>query len=101
VLIGETTAGRKWINYEIKIAWNNNKGLLGVHIHRLKDGNSQQSAKGSNPFEGFTVGDGNKPLESIVKVYNPPYTDSKDVYGYIKENLEDWIEKAIAIRNSY
>lgn len=101
VLIGASTAGRKWINYEIKTAWNNGKGVLGVHIHRLKDSNSQQSIKGSNPFEGSTVGDAKRPLESIVKVYNPPYTDSKDVYGYIKNNLEDWIEKAIEIRTGY
>lgn len=30
VLIGEKTAGRKWINYEIENAWNNNKGVLGI-----------------------------------------------------------------------
>ena len=29
VLIGTKTAGRKWINYEIKKAWNNQKGLFG------------------------------------------------------------------------
>src|SRR3546814_894075 len=37
VLIGQNTAGRKWINYEIKKAWVDNKGILGIHIHNLKD----------------------------------------------------------------
>jgi len=57
VLIGENTAGRKWIKYEIKEAWNNNKGVVGVYIHRLKDLDGNQSSKGRNPFEDFTVGE--------------------------------------------
>src|SRR6266849_2982853 len=36
VLIGAGTAGRKWINYEIKTTWNNKKGLLGIYVHHLK-----------------------------------------------------------------
>lgn len=40
-------------------------------------------------------------MSSVVKVYNPPYTDSKDVYNYISENLADWIEEAIEIRDNY
>ena len=53
VLIGENTAGRKWLKYEIGAAWNNSKGLVGVHIHRLKDFDGNQSSKGRNPFEDF------------------------------------------------
>ena len=37
VLIGTNTAGRKWINYEIKKSWNDKKGVMGIHIHNLKD----------------------------------------------------------------
>jgi len=99
VLIGQNTSRRKWINYEIKKAWNDGKGVLGIYIHNLKDRNSTQSSKGSNPFSGFTVND--KALENIVKTYNPPYVTSKYVYNYIKENLSGWIEKAIEIRNKY
>jgi hypothetical protein len=29
VLIGEKTAGRKWIKYEIEKSWNSGKGVLG------------------------------------------------------------------------
>jgi hypothetical protein len=101
VLIGADTAGRKWINYEIKESWNNTKGLLGVNIHRLKNLDSEQSSKGSNPFDEFTVGEAKKKLSSVVKVYNPPHTDSKDAYAYIKDNLEDWIEEAISIRDDF
>lgn len=81
VLIGEKTARRKWINYEIKEAWNNKKGLLGIYIHRLKNLDGEHSSKGDNPFDEFTVGEGKKKLSSVVRAYNPPYTDSKDVYA--------------------
>jgi hypothetical protein len=101
VLIGADTPGRKWINYEVKESWNNNKGLLGVNIHRLKNLDGEQSSKGSNPFDEFTVGEAKKKLSSVVKVYNPPHTDSKDAYAYIKDNLEDWIEEAISIRDDF
>jgi hypothetical protein len=101
VLIGEKTAGRKWIKYEIGKAWNSKKGVVGVYVHKLKDLDGNQSQKGDNPFEDFTMKRDDKKLSSIVKAYNPPYTDSKEVYAYINENLADWIEEAVAIRDEY
>lgn len=101
VLIGANTAGRKWINYEIKKGWDDGKGLLGIHIHNLKDRDGNKSTKGSNPFTGFTVGDDKKKLSSIVKTYDPPFAKSTNVYNHIKENIVDWIEEAIEIRNEY
>ncbi|MDB5870641.1 MAG: hypothetical protein JWQ07_83 [Ramlibacter sp.] len=50
ILIGTNTAKRKWIDYEIEASWNAGKGVVGVHIHNLKDQSSSQVAKGSNPF---------------------------------------------------
>lgn len=99
VLVGENTAGRKWIKYEIEKAWNEGRGVLGIHIHNLKNNIGNQANKGRNPFEDFSV-DG-KNLSSIVKCYNPPYTTSTYVYDHIKENIESWIEEAIDIRNKY
>lgn len=101
VLIGENTASRKWINYEIKAAWNREKGLVGIYVHRLKDLDGNQSSKGRNPFEDFTIGASETPMSSVVKAYNPPHTDSKDVYNYISESIADWIEEAIEIRDNY
>jgi hypothetical protein len=101
VLIGANTARRKWINYEIEQAWSNKKGLFGIYIHRLKNLDGEQSSKGDNPFDGYTVGESKKKLSSVVKAYDPPYTDSKDVYAYIKKNLEGWIEGAISIRDNF
>ncbi|MBD3340065.1 MAG: hypothetical protein GF353_13205 [Candidatus Lokiarchaeota archaeon] len=101
VLVGTNTAGRKWINYEIKKGWNTGKGVLGIHIHNLKDKDGNQSLTGNNPFTGFTVGDDKIKLSSIVKCYDPPYSTSTNVYCYIKENIVDWIEEAIEIRERY
>lgn len=101
VLIGEKTAGRKWIKYEIKKSWDSGKGLLGIYIHNLKDSDGNQATKGKNPFDDFTVGEDKKKLSSIVKAYDPPYSTSTNVYDYISKNLEDRIEKAIDIRNNY
>jgi hypothetical protein len=100
VLVGENTANRKWINYEIEKAWNDGKGVFGIYIHNIKDSNSNQSNKGNNPFDYVKFSDGTK-LSSVVKCYDPPFSTSPYVYNHIKENLEDWIEKAIEIRDNY
>src|SRR4051794_30761226 len=52
LLIGANTSGRKWINYEIKKSWDEGKGLVGIHIHGLKDFSGNQSTRGFNPFIG-------------------------------------------------
>jgi hypothetical protein len=101
VLIGNATAGRKWINYEIVKAWNDRKGVLGVYVHNLKDVSGNQSVKGSNPFDQITIGQGGtKLLSSVVKTYDPPFSTSTTVYDHIKTNLASWVETAITIRNN-
>ena len=94
VLVGEETANRKWVRYEIEKAWELGKGLVGVYIHNLKDPRTGKSSKGKNPFDQFEFNDGTK-LSSVVNCYNPK---PNDAYNEIKNNLEDWIEEAIASR---
>jgi hypothetical protein len=101
VLIGTNTAGRKWIKYEIGKSWNDGKGLLGIYIHNLKDKDENQSAKGQNPFDDFTMDRDGRKLSSIVKAYDPPYLTSTYVYDHIKDNLANWVEEAISIRDNY
>ncbi|MDX2080754.1 MAG: TIR domain-containing protein [Terrimicrobiaceae bacterium] len=101
VLIGAQTAGRKWINYEIKKCWDDGKGLLGIYIHNLKDSSGNQSSKGADPFATFTLKNGTVPLTSVVKTYDPPYTDSKSAYNYIATNLASWIDAAVTARSNY
>ncbi len=94
VLVGEKTAGRRWVKHEIKKAWKDGLGVLAINIHNLKDSSGQQSTKGSNPFAGLTV-DGK---EVAGKIYDPPYLASKNVYEYIESNIESWVKEAIKAR---
>ena len=98
ILVGSTTANRKWINYEIVKAWDDNKGVVGVCIHNLKDSSERQSVKGQNPFDYITMGGTTKKLSSVVKLYDPHFFDSKLVYDHIKKNLVAWIDEAVKIR---
>jgi len=94
VLVGEQTANRPWVRYEIEKAWNDGKGLLGIYIHNLRCPRNGTCRQGSNPFDSFTFKDDRK-LSSVVKCYNPRSTDA---YNDIKNNLEIWVQEAIAAR---
>ena len=96
VLVGQHTAGRKWVKYEIEKAWNDGKGLFGIQIHNLKCPRNGLGTQGVNPFDQFNLKDGRK-LSSVVKFYNPK---TNDAYGDIKENLSSWVEAAINSRKS-
>lgn len=91
VLVGEDTSNRQWVKYEIKKAWEDGKGLLGIHIHNLKCPRYGKSKKGINPFDQFTFKDGTK-LSSKVSCYDP---NAIDAYGDIAKNIEAWVNKAI------
>ena len=100
VLVGEDTADRKWINHEIIKSWDEGMGVVGIHIHGLKNINGRTANKGKNPFECIGYGKTGKKLSSIVKCYNPVGSNSKERYAWITKYLEDAIEEAINIRNS-
>lgn len=100
VLIGAGTGGRKWITHEIVTGWNEKKGVVGVYVHNLLDNDGNTSTKGANPFTSVSFGNGGKSLSSVVKAYDPPFTDSKQVYQHIKTNLATWVDEAIEIREN-
>jgi hypothetical protein len=91
VLIGSETATRPWVKYEIKKAWMEKRGLLGIYIHNLKCPRTGVSSKGPNPFDNWTVG--NQSMSSLVSCYDP---GTYDTYGDISRNLEGWVQSAIA-----
>lgn len=101
VLIGSLTSRRPWVEYEIKRGWGEGRALLGVHIHNLRNLDRAQSRKGANPFRGFTINYSGEDLASVVPCHDPPFVNSKRVYRDIAENLEEWVEEAIAIRRRY
>mgnify|MGYP002753716783 CR=1 FL=1 len=93
VLIGEKTANRKWINYEIKKACELNKGIIGIYIHKLKNVKGEQGSKGDNPFDFFNIN--GVSMSKYVKCFESNYSLSENVYRDIKDHLEDLIEYGI------
>lgn len=56
ILIGQDTANRKWVNYEIVKSFDKGNGIFGIHINRIK-GRTGLTARGQNPLDrlGFEV----------------------------------------------
>lgn len=79
VLIGEETANRPYVHYEIEQSWIKGNGLIGVHIDKLEDFNRRVATRGTDPF--------------VVVKYSGIKT-----YCYVNDdgynNLGDWIEAA-------
>lgn len=98
VLVGSNTAGRKWINHEIIKSWDDGMGVVGIHIHGLKNLDGKLATKGSNPFASIGYGNSGKKLSSIVNCFNPAGSDSKERYAWIKKHLANAVEEAIKIR---
>jgi hypothetical protein len=104
VLVGNETAKRPWVRYEIQKAWKDGKGVLGIHIHNIKcaktiknnPNSSGKCSKGKNPFSTFKLDDTD--FSNIVKCYDP---ELDDTYNDIKMNIDDWIEEAIYIRKNF
>jgi len=99
VLIGEETAERRFVRYEIKESHHRGNGLLGIHIHKVKDQQGQRSYKGRNPFshisatieESSWFGLVNEAKRKKLSFLYPTY-DWVDDDGY--DNIGDWIEEA-------
>lgn len=91
VLIGSETSTRKWVKYEIKKAVSDGKGVLGIHVHNLKDPKTGTCTKGANPFTGLGLTRAGATF--VPKVYDPK---PDDAYKDIAANLSSWVEAAIA-----
>ena len=98
VLVGEKTAARKWIKYEIITSWKKGMGVVGIYIHGLKNQDGFTSQPGRNPFDSMTYGE--EKFSSIVRCYNPQGGNSKEKYAWISKYLSDAVEEAIRIRKS-
>ena len=93
VLIGTDTHKRPWVKYEIKKAWKDGKGLLGIHVHNLTCPNNGKCSKGVNPFDSINFTQGGKAV--VPKTYDPK---ASDAYNDIAGKLSDWVEAAIKQR---
>lgn len=93
VLIGQETASRPYVRYEILQSYNRGNGLLGIRIHNMKDekGESQWFG-GSNPFDAVEVEGGifgNTALSNklAIPIYDWATDDGR-------KNIASWIDRA-------
>ena len=98
VLVGADTANRPWINYEIEASWAKGMGVLGVHINGLNNMHSETTMPGKNPFNFVTV-NGHR-ASDVIACHDPGWS-FQPAYHKIKQNLNSWIEAAIAKRGCY
>ena len=64
VLIGNETANRQWVKYEIVKSFEKGNGIFGIHINRIRDKEQAISARGLNPLErlAFQISDDGKKI---------------------------------------
>jgi len=98
VLVGNGTAGRKWITHEISESWNNGMGVVAIHVNGQKDRHGNTSVKGGNPLEYVTFNQTGKKLSTIAKCYTPVGATSKEKYNWITQHLANAVEEAVRIR---
>jgi len=51
VLIGDETADRRWVKYEIVKSFEKGNGILGIHINRIRGKDQTISSRGLNPLD--------------------------------------------------
>ena len=81
--------------HEIEKAYELNKGIVGIYIHKLKDEGGNQTDKGANPFYSVYTNDGER-LSKYVTCFDSNYQTSKYVYDDISDNIADLIEDALS-----
>lgn len=80
VLIGAQSSNREYINYEIDESIKRSNGIVGVHIHMIKNKDEETDYRGAVPSQ--LVG-------SKYKVYDWPFDNAR---------FSTWIEEAYANR---
>ncbi|MDK7214172.1 TIR domain-containing protein [Corynebacterium pyruviciproducens] len=92
VLIGQETADRTWVRYEIQRAWEVRKPMLGIRIHGLSAFGKVDSA-GPDPFTNI---DGHVGYNPGLPIFDPTVRDfygridSKATYNELEDNLQFW-----------
>lgn len=97
VLIGQHTASRRWVKYEIEQSYKRGNGLLGIYIHGIKDDKQQSSQRGHNPLDDVEVRITRSfvfwdycSIEKLSELFTTYYW----YYDDGREHLASWIEDA-------
>ena len=106
VLIGQETAERRYVQYEIGRSVARGNGLLGIYIHELRDKNIWTNLfgfRGSNPFEGFYVDGASRSMDPLDR-FGDWLNDRKllshivPTYDWVGDdgytNFARWVERA-------
>jgi hypothetical protein len=94
VLVGEDTSERPWVKYEIEKAWNDGKAIVGIYIHNLRCPRFGLGVRGKNPFDSFTLDNG-QILSSVVTCFDP---SPHNTYNDIANNITSLVNFAIQQR---
>ena len=80
VLIGQGTAHRRWVNYEIVKSFERGNGIFGVHINRIRGKDGFIVSRGANPFDrlGFKVSEEGKKV-NFYELKNPKWVEFDDL----------------------
>ncbi|AGB33806.1 hypothetical protein C488_08507 [Natrinema pellirubrum DSM 15624] len=92
VLIGSETYDRKWVNYEIEKSYQEDMGLVGVRIHKIRDKDENRDRRGKNPLSKYQDSNTGESLSSIFNTYDWVSDNGR-------ENLGNWVEEAAQIAN--
>lgn len=89
VLFGAETYEREWVRYEIKRSYEQNKGILAIDIHNVKDPQTGTDIQGKNPLDHWHIEQGGRkvPFSRLYKTY-----DWVRDNGYA--NIDSWVEAA-------
>jgi len=98
VLIGQETANRPYVKYEIEKSFKRKNGLLGIHIHGIRNSNKRACRKGGNPLDDFS-GKADHPFWGIFgHKSEQPYSNIFQTFDWVQDdgrrNMVDWIEEA-------
>jgi hypothetical protein len=98
VLIGEYTAKRRWVRYELQSSLARGNGVVGIYVHGIKNQKGETSNRGHNPLDDVTVRvrddffgipyEEERCLSSIFATYL--WSDDNG-----QSNLASWIEEAV------
>lgn len=94
VLIGQKTAERHYVQYEINRAWSMKKPLLGVRIHGLASLNDGADSPGEDPFKALGI-TGVPIFDPTKKELYAGRIDTKATFNELRRNLPTWANRGV------
>jgi len=89
VCIGNETNNRRWVRYEIGKAHDEQRGIIGIRIHNMKNQDSETDNPGRNPLDTFYI------TQNGEKIC---FSELYPTYDWVgdegRKNIEDWVERS-------